>query len=941
MDLYEKNITVLENINPALASLVAKGHNELCYEVFMDEGNLASLNLIHNQTFQPLYDSRPQEFIAAQKASFVKFQEYPYLYFFGMGNGVLLKDLLSNPHHERIVVVEPDPLIIYVVFHLIDFTEELAMKRLFLLTGEQVNFPTIAALFRETTTQRFVRLYDLHIMSPYYEALSEIIHHTNHCFIEAIHHTIVLAGNDTKDALIGLKHHVTNTTFIPTTPPLYDLFSKAKTTDVAVLVSTGPSLGKQLELLKKVAPYVTIFAVDASLPVLIKNGIKPDVVTSIERVPLTARFFQAVPKEKMQDIVTVLSSLQHVDVINSVQGGQKVMSIRPLGYMRLTGPKEWGYIGIGMSAANMAYELIYHSQFKTCILIGQDLAYGNDGKSHASGHVFGEDDVKQSDLDGWTTAYGGQGRVKTTAVWNMFRGFFEKDIEEAKARMLTINATEGGAQIFGAQELPFAQAISLHVKKVKSKKPIRLHALDASQQKYILQQSMSKVEEIEQYINVQQQKTEALFLEVATLCDAPAFEQDTSTKDFEALFQKIALFRESFKDEIFDKVIWHIAQTMVLAQEIMIAPMEVMYAPDDISKKEKYKNLLLAYKGWLFSLAGCMDAINKTISYAKARSLIYAVDTIDVMLDDQKIDTITCKTMKAQNGRVFDVDMRGILYDVSKEFCHDVQHITFRDALNLSLLPRTFVSVFSHDDIKYGELSFLKSIETPLDFNAMIPFKQENSIGFLALEDNLNDGRFKAFIQHVSTTFPDAKLKAFYFNTKELETLQDYIHTQDIACECIKISHVLEMVNNITIYLSNVKALTMSNPTEIMASRYLFNLHDKTNLLVLRLSLDVKDSLQKWDQEHGKGYTNYIHTMNELKILPHEISPERGIDFHFAIMDALIVKTGLDTAFCLPLNGHMNQLNEIMVRYALQDTSFLKTLSAIFYAMILNNPNEN
>ncbi len=81
--------------------------------------------------------------------------------------------------------------------------------------------------------------------------------------------------------------------------------------------------------------------------------------------------------------------------------------------------------------------------------------------------------------------------------------------------------------------------------------------------------------------------------------------------------------------------------------------------------------------------------------------------------------------------------------------------------------------------------------------------------------------------------------------------------------------------------------------------------------------------------------------MNELKILPHEISPERGIDFHFAIMDALIVKTGLDTTFCLPLNGHMNQLNEIMVRYALQDTSFLKTLSAIFYAMILNNPNEN
>lgn len=808
MDLYEKNIAVLENINPSLASLVAKGHNELCYEVFMDEGNLSSLNLIHNQTFQPLYDSKPQEFIVGQKVSFVKFQEYPYLYFFGIGNGVLLKDLLSNPHHKRIVVVEPDPLILYVVFHLIDFTEELAKQCLILLGGTQVNFPTIAALFRETTTQRFVRLYDLHIMSSYYEAFVEMIHHTNHCFIEAIHHTIVLAGNDTKDALIGLKHHVTNTTFIPTTPPLYDVFAKAKTTDVAVLVSTGPSLGKQLELLKKIASYVTIFAVDASLPVLIKNGIKPDVVTSIERVPLTARFFQAVPKEKMHDIVTVLSSLQHVDVINSVQGGQKVMSIRPLGYMRLTGPKEWGYIGIGMSAANMAYELIYHSKFKTCILIGQDLAYGSDGKSHASGHVFGEDDVKQNELDGWTTAYGGVGKVKTTAVWNMFRGFFEKDIEEAKDRMLTINATEGGAQIFGAQELPFAKAISLHVKKVKSKKPIRLHALDASQQKYILQQSMSKVEEIEQYINVQQQKTEALFLEVATLCDAPHFEQNTSIKDFEVLFQKIALFRESFKEEIFDKVIWHIAQTMVLAQEIAIAPMEVMFAPDDIAKKEKYKNLLLAYKGWLFSLAGCMDAINKTISYAKARSLIYTVDTIDVILGDQKIDTITCKTMKAQNGRVFDVDMRGILYDAPDAYLGKA--LVFKDALIGNVLPEMFVGVIGRDDEQYNELRFMASLEEPIDEEKIRDLYCPNTIGFLATEENLEDKDFVEYIRELMKRFPNVEFKAFHFNSKPKEEIKQICKNSIKNIELYFIKDIKEIACYIEIFIWNKPSLELS-----------------------------------------------------------------------------------------------------------------------------------
>ncbi len=858
MDLYEKNITVLENINPSLASLVAKGHTELCYEVFMDEGNLASLNLIHNQTFQPLYDSRPQEFIAEQKASFVKFQEYPYLYFFGLGNGILLKDLLNNPLHQRIVVIEPDPLILYVVFHLIDFTEELAQKRLILLGYGQVNFPAIAALFRETTTQRFVRLYDLHVMSPYYETFLTSIDHTNHCFIEAIHHTIVLAGNDTKDALIGLKHHVTNTAFIPTTPPLYDLFAKAKTTDVAVLVSTGPSLGKQLELLKKVAPYVTIFAVDASLPVLIKNGIKPDVVTSIERVPLTARFFQAVPQEKMQDIVTVLSSLQHVDVINSVQGGQKVMSIRPLGYMRLTGPKEWGYIGIGMSAANMAYELIYHSQFKTCILIGQDLAYGNDGKSHASGHVFGENDVKQSDLDGWTTAYGGQGRVKTTAVWNMFRGFFEKDIEEAKDRMLTINATEGGAQIFGAQELPFAKAISLHVKKVKSKKPIRLHALDASQQKYILQQSMSKVEEIEQYINVQQQKTEALFLEVATLCDVPNFDQNTSTKDFEALLQKIALFRESFKDEIFDKVIWHIAQTMVLAQEITIAPMEVMYAPDDISKKKKYKNLLLAYKGWLFSLAGCMDAINKTIAYAKARSLIYTIDTIDVMLDDQKIDTITCKTMKAQHGCVFDVDMRGILYDVVEEYNTDSSKIIFINANTREQLPQTFVNIISKDDMQYSQLYFIKSLDDPIMQECSVNLYTNNVIGFLATKENLEDKEFLNYIQGLMGTYPEVIFKAFSFTHDDFK-IKNIFDKFPKKVSIYHIDNVLTLLKELEIFVSNRGngqfAISLETSIAKKSSDVAILVYDKRILNI---------DLRAFEELNVRAYNPYVDDFEEL-----------------------------------------------------------------------------
>ena len=60
----------------------------------MDQDKLESLNLIHTQTFQPLYATKPQEIILHQKEHFKQFQEYPYLYFFGFGKWGIVEQLL-------------------------------------------------------------------------------------------------------------------------------------------------------------------------------------------------------------------------------------------------------------------------------------------------------------------------------------------------------------------------------------------------------------------------------------------------------------------------------------------------------------------------------------------------------------------------------------------------------------------------------------------------------------------------------------------------------------------------------------------------------------------------------------------------------------------------------------------------------------------------------
>ncbi|HDZ4999791.1 TPA: motility associated factor glycosyltransferase family protein, partial [Campylobacter jejuni] len=62
-----------------------------------------------------------------------KYLLYPVLYFYGFGNGILFKALLQNKHHQHIVVFEKDIQIIWMMFHVLDFSLELQNTRLIIL----------------------------------------------------------------------------------------------------------------------------------------------------------------------------------------------------------------------------------------------------------------------------------------------------------------------------------------------------------------------------------------------------------------------------------------------------------------------------------------------------------------------------------------------------------------------------------------------------------------------------------------------------------------------------------------------------------------------------------------------------------------------------------------------------------------------------------------
>ena len=95
-----------------------------------------------------------------------------------------------------------------------------------------------------------------------------------------------------------------------THPSMDSLLAKRKDkAETAIIVATGPSLTKQLPLLKKYAKRASIFCLDASYAILAKENIKPDYVLSLERVEATGKFFDNNFKEFDKDILFILLTL--------------------------------------------------------------------------------------------------------------------------------------------------------------------------------------------------------------------------------------------------------------------------------------------------------------------------------------------------------------------------------------------------------------------------------------------------------------------------------------------------------------------------------------------------------------------------------------------------------------------------------------------------------
>ncbi|XHA80383.1 motility associated factor glycosyltransferase family protein [Campylobacter coli] len=427
-----------------------------------------------------------------------KYLLYPVLYFYGFGNGILFKALLQNKNHQHIVVFEKDIEIIWVMFHILDFSSELQNSRLMVLQTSSLDIEFFSNFCSSKPFFQFSRIYFLELMSHYYERFHEDILGLNKKLAENFKNSIVSHGNDPLDALQGIEQFVYNLPQMITHPSYKELLSKRKgISDTAIIVSTGPSLTKQLPLLKKYASKATIFCADSSYPILAKHGIKPDYVCMLERTEITAEFFNHDFGEFDNGICFIIKSIVHPNAINYLTKKTDNFTIVStyasfIQYLKLD---YFGYFNMGFSVAHMACYLSLHLNHKNIIFIGQDLAYAENGNSHPDDYQNSANYESQMYEHILTTAYGGNGKVETHSIWLLFKNWFENEMipNTRKMGITTYNCTEGGARIEGTIEKPFLWACENLLDKDLNKPFEKLEPLSLNKQNEFLLKAYYKV----------------------------------------------------------------------------------------------------------------------------------------------------------------------------------------------------------------------------------------------------------------------------------------------------------------------------------------------------------------------------------------------------------------------------------------------------------------
>lgn len=488
MGVYEDNLKILEARYTDIYNKILEDKNEFEAGYFVEIAKNNEPVLAREVQRKKIYfNSIYNPSLEAERymKEYISLPEKSLLVMFGLSTGCFVTEFLDKNHKNNyILIYEPDINILKAIINEVDISEILNSNRILLfvdgvcddkfriimgnmiadhnlITNKHIVLPKYASIYPEKLNKMVVCLNELYDKHKIFN--NTVVKVGKLCFENSIKNLRHLSGSISSDGLIGA---------FPDDMP-------------AIVVSAGPSLNKNVKLLKQAKGKSFIVCTDSAISTVLSSGVEPDMVVSVDFAkPL--KLFEA-------------PELKHIPFLADFDLNCKVLDfVNPDTVVFTTVTNAWSKLykrenvdltalDSGGSVATEAISSLVKWGFKKIILIGQDLAFtGN--KIHAKEQV---EDKIEINSDDYEFVEGLDGEVLPVRKdyfqylrWIEQFGYVNKNIE-------IIDATEGGAKKKNTTIMTFYQAIEKYcleeynIKEIFENVP---RLFEADKKKYIIEE---------------------------------------------------------------------------------------------------------------------------------------------------------------------------------------------------------------------------------------------------------------------------------------------------------------------------------------------------------------------------------------------------------------------------------------------------------------------
>ena len=454
--------------------------------------------------------------------------------FSGIGLGYHIRSLFDRASNQTIVVVfEPEPGVIREALWRTDFSKEIAKGRLlFLVRADKGQMhekltPLAPTMVLGTSLQAltYTKLWhsDFHV-----EMRSFFTDYMAFCRM-----SFVTMLSNSKVTQSNVANNLVSYVCCPTIDSLHRRFQGYP----AIIVSAGPSLAKNVELLRQAKGKAVIIAVQTTFKMLKSLGIEPDFVTSLDYSQISRRFFEGV--EGFGQVQLVAEPKATWTVLDVYRGRKRLLQNEFADLCLGPMAKKRDGLKSGSTVAHLSFYLAEYFGANPIVMIGQDLGF-SDNMYYAPGNAV--HDIWSVELNRFDTLEMKEwerivrnrpilrkiedihGRsIYTDEQMFTYLQQFERDFAQTSAKV--IDATEGGARKRNTLVMPLAQALEQYARKTIPPENFELQEqvewFDPKPLKELSKQIQNRLDEIEEFKQLCD-KTRGLVVKLQGLIDQPA-----------------------------------------------------------------------------------------------------------------------------------------------------------------------------------------------------------------------------------------------------------------------------------------------------------------------------------------------------------------------------------------------------------------------------------